>query len=156
MKKQEFKITEEMKENEKFLFNLYVYENTEDCIYVNDDSLEFYNEYGNLTNLEEATEFSMSYYTKEDITNDDIDKKTKEILLNVLKEKGWNEDLRILKSQGSYGYLLPVELGVEVVNDKELFFVGEDLEGGNLFFESFNNLEEAEEAFEKRLQERRR
>ena len=81
MKRQEFKITKEMKENEDFLFNLYVYENTEDCIYVNDDSLEFLDEQRNLTNcVDNATYFSMSYYTKEDITNDEIDEKTKEIL----------------------------------------------------------------------------
>ncbi len=89
----EFKVTNEMKENEDFNFAVYVYENTEDCIYVNEDSLEFYNELGNLTNLEEATEFSMSYYTKEDITNDDIDKKTKEILLNVLKDIAFMKEI---------------------------------------------------------------
>lgn len=89
MKRKEFKTTEEMRNNPDFNFAVYVYENTEDAVYVNEDSLEFYGEYRNFANsLEDAVYFSMSYYTKEDITNDEIDEKTKEILLNVLKEKG--------------------------------------------------------------------
>ena len=154
MKRKEFKLTNEMKENQDFNFAVYVYENTEDAVYVNDDSLEFYDEYRNFANsLEDAVYFSMSYYTKEDITNDEIDEKTKEILLNVLIEK--EKDMEILKSQGSYGYLLPVELGVEEINGKTIYSVGEDLESGNYSYEIFETIEEAEEAFERRLSARR-
>lgn len=62
----------------------------------------------------------------------------------------------IIKSQGSYGYLLPIELGVEIgSNNEEYFIVGEDLEVGDYSSECFSTLKEAEEAFERRLQERR-
>lgn len=89
MKRKEFKVTKEMKNDPDFNFTVYVYENTEDCIYVNDDSLQFLDEQGNLTNcVENATYFLMSYYTKKDITSIHTGKKTKEILLNVLKDKG--------------------------------------------------------------------
>ena len=63
--------------------------------------------------------------------------------------------MRILKSQGSYGYLLPIELGVEEVEGGELFIVGEDIETGEYLTEVFESLEEAEEAFERRLEARR-
>lgn len=64
--------------------------------------------------------------------------------------------MEILKSQGSYGYLLPIELGVEIgSNNEEYFIVGEDLEAGDYSSECFTSLEKAEEAFERRLQERR-
>ena len=154
MKRQEFKITKEMKEDPDFNFAVFVYENTEDAVYVNEDSLEFLDEQRNLANpFNDTVYFTMSYYTKEDITNDEIDEKTKEILLNLLKEK--EKDMEILKSQGSYGYLLPVELAVEEINGKTIYSVGEDLESGNYSYEVFYTLEEAEEAFERRLLERR-
>lgn len=57
----EFKVTKEMKENPNFNFTVYVYEKT-NCSSVNEDSLEFYDEFGNLTDLSEAVEFSMSYF----------------------------------------------------------------------------------------------
>lgn len=63
--------------------------------------------------------------------------------------------MEIIKSQGSYGYLLPIELGVEKVEGGELYIVGEDIETGEYLTEVFESLEEAEEAFERRLQERR-
>lgn len=154
MKRKEFKLTEEMKKDDDFNFAVYVYENTEDCIYVNDDSLEFLDEQRNLaSSFNDATYFLMSYYTKKDITSIHIGKKTKEILLNVLKEK--EKDMEILKSQGSYGYLLPVELAVEEINGKTIYSVGEDLESGNYSYEIFETIEEAEEAFERRLSARR-
>lgn len=64
--------------------------------------------------------------------------------------------MKILKSQGSYGYLLPIELAVEIgSNNEEYFIVGEDLESECYAYECFTSLEKAEEAFERRLQERR-
>ena len=63
--------------------------------------------------------------------------------------------MEILKSQGSYGYLLPIELGVEEVEGGEIFIVGEDIETGEYLNEVFETLEEAEEYFERRLEARR-
>lgn len=63
--------------------------------------------------------------------------------------------MKILKSQGSYGYLLPIELGVEEVEGGELFIVGEDIETGEYSYEIFETIEEAVEAFERRLEARR-
>lgn len=60
--RKEFIITEDMRENENFNFAVYVYENTEEAVYVNEDSLEFLDEQRNLTNcVENAVYFSMSY-----------------------------------------------------------------------------------------------
>lgn len=64
------------------------------------------------------------------------------------------QKIEVIKSQGSYGYLLPIELGVEVVQDKTLYIVGEDIETGEYSYELFESLEEAEEAFERRLSAR--
>ena len=173
MKRQEFKITKEMKEDPDFNFAVFVYENTEDAVYVNEDSLEFLDEQRNLANpFNDTVYFSMSYYTKEDITNDEIDEKTKEILLNVLKEKGEikmekqefkvtekpvlsSVQIEILKTQGSYGYMLPIELGVEIVQGKTWYIVGEDLNSFEYSYEIFETIEEAEEAFDRRLSARR-
>ena len=63
--RKEFKVTKEMKENPNFNFTVYVYKKT-NCSSVNEDSLEFYDEFGNLTDLSEAVEFSMSYVEEDD------------------------------------------------------------------------------------------
>lgn len=67
MKRKEFKLTNEMKENDDFNFAIYVYENTEDAVFVNEDSLEFLDEKRNFANcFEDAVYFTMSYYEEED------------------------------------------------------------------------------------------
>ena len=63
--------------------------------------------------------------------------------------------IEVIKSQGSYGYMLPIELGVEVVQGKTWYIVGEDLNSFEYSYEIFETIEEAEEAFEKRLSARR-
>ena len=75
-------------------------------------------------------------------------------LTNEMKENE-EEEIEILKTQGSYGYLLPIELGVEVVQGKTWYIVGEDLNSCEYSYEIFETIEEAEEAFERRLSERR-
>ena len=78
MKRKEFKLTNEMKENDDFNFAVFVYENTEDAVFVNEDSLEFLDEKRNFANcFEDAVYFTMSYYEEEDedlsLTNQLID-----------------------------------------------------------------------------------
>lgn len=64
-------------------------------------------------------------------------------------------NIEILKSQNSPGYKLFIELGSKVVRGKTFYLVGEDLDSREYSYEIFESLEEAEKAFEKRLQERR-
>jgi hypothetical protein len=62
--------------------------------------------------------------------------------------------IEVIKTQGSYGYMLPIELGIEVVQDKTWYIVGEDLNSFEYSYEIFETIEEAEEAFERRLSAR--
>ena len=66
------------------------------------------------------------------------------------------QEIMIIKAQGSYGCLLPIELGVEINSQGRFFYlVGEDLISGEYSTEIFDSIKEAEEAFERRLEERR-
>ena len=67
MKRKEFKLTKEMKENPDFNFAVYVFENVDEAVYVNEDSLEFLDEKRNFANrFKDAVYFTMSYYEEED------------------------------------------------------------------------------------------
>lgn len=67
----------------------------------------------------------------------------------------YTEEIAIICYQNTYGYMLPIELGAQTVQGRTFYLVGEDLQSGEYSTEIFECAEEAEDAFERRLQERR-